>query len=149
PPPPVVVYSHSNFIYLWPVWVLGLVFGLIVTPWSGMVLAMVPEDTKAMKDIDIPNWGKRDVLIVPEKKALPTDKDGTVVQPKLHISNSKNLGSWYLFITALCIFFSTVTLRGQWSVMIITTIEFPNVIFMDRRIKQIEKMMQTRQVLNV
>src|SRR5437660_10254226 len=91
PPPPVVVYSHSNFVYLWPVWVLGLVFGLIVTPWSRMALAIVPEGTEAKQGVVVPAWGDKahDVLIAPDK-SLPVDKDGHVSQPKLHISNRKN-----------------------------------------------------------
>lgn len=128
-PRPVTVYSHSNLFYMWPVWFLGFVFGLIITPLSGQVLAVVPKDTEPHQDLNIPNIGTRDALVLPKGKTLETDADGNPIRPKLHIAATKNLGNWYLFITALVIFFSTVTLRGLWSVMIIGTVIFLIIIF--------------------
>jgi hypothetical protein len=139
PPGPqeITIRSHSNIFYMWPVWFIGLIFGLIVTPMSGHLLAVVPKDTKLEKPIE----GEREVQVtvvdlkaqkeIKEKEVsvfiVPKDKE--VAPPKLHISDNKNLGTWYLFITAMCIFFSTVTVRGWVAISIVSTIIFLVIIF--------------------
>src|SRR5262245_351588 len=127
-PQEITLRAHSNIFYMWPVWLVGFVFGLI-TGFSGQVVAVVPEGTEAKADIEIQNIGKRDVLIVDKEKALLRDKDGKLEQPKRHIAGNKNLGSWFLFITVLCIFFSTVTVRGWVAISIVSTIVFLVIIF--------------------
>src|SRR5207244_5750692 len=56
-------------------------------------------------------------------------KDADIAPPKLHISGSKNLGSWYLFIAAMCIFFATVTVRGWVAITVVSFIIFLVIIF--------------------
>ncbi len=143
PPAPreIIIYSHSNLFYWWPVWACGLIMA-IVTAFSGQRLAIVPSGTKAEKGRELP-WLKiadakqpqkdeefrRDVLVVPEKKHLTKGKDNELDDPHLRISNSKNVGSLYCTILLLVIFITNVPLRGLWSVIVIITIIFLSVIF--------------------
>src|SRR5262249_54255980 len=119
--------SHSNIVYLWPIWVLGFIFGLISLG-SGQVLAIVPEGTQPRTEVEI-DRERREVLILPQGKHLPKDNDGNLIRPKLHISGSKELGNFYFLITALVILFATVTFRGLWSYVIIIVIVFLTIVF--------------------
>jgi hypothetical protein len=93
PPPPlmppaeqnVVVYSHSFLFYWWPVWVVGFIFGLIVTPLSGQLLAIVPEGGKDDKNEPYLSNMTTDDLKDPEKpeKGFKESKSGEYVQVRV------------------------------------------------------------------
>jgi hypothetical protein len=134
-PQQITIRSHSNIFYIWPIWFFGFIFGLIVTPLSGHLVAIVPKGTELEKsegdktvNVTISEKGKgantlenRSILIAPEKADL--------APPKLHISGSKNLAAWYLFITAMCIFFATVTVRGWVAITVVSFVIFLAIIF--------------------
>jgi hypothetical protein len=97
------------------------------------VLAIVPNHTKPMSSQVVPGLGddkdRRDILVVPEKTQLPRDKDKQPIVPKLHVSNSKNVGTWFCTVLLLVIFITNVPLRGLWSVIVIVTVFFVSIIF--------------------
>jgi len=124
------IISHSSLFYWWPVWAVGFLMCLI-TYFSGQLMAIVPTGTVAEKSRPIP-WESndpRDVLVTPKDKHLPQDKDGKLVQPKLHIAASKNLGVLFCFVVLLVIVITNVPLRGLWSVIVIVFLVFLSIIF--------------------
>ncbi|MBM4069602.1 MAG: hypothetical protein FJ271_11725 [Planctomycetes bacterium] len=131
-PQEIVIYSHSNLFYWWPVWACGFIMA-IVTAFSGQSLAIVPNNTKPMTSQVVPGLGddkdRRDILVVPQKTQLPRDKDKQPIEPKLHVSNSKNVGTWFCTVLLLVIFITNVPLRGLWSVIVIVTVVFVSIIF--------------------
>src|SRR5262245_54261925 len=67
----IVIYSHSNFFYWWPIWVLGYFFALI-TLTQDEFLYVVPAGTvasKRMVEVD-GKMVERSVLVLPEGKKL-------------------------------------------------------------------------------
>ncbi len=133
-PKEIRIISHSSLFYWWPVWAIGFIYGLIVTPLSGQRLAIVPDKTELHKPV------KTTVIIQKEKEKTETIdyKDQQILvappgkeiaEPKLHISGSKNIGILFLTILLLVIIITNVPLRGLWSVMIIGTIVFLSIIF--------------------
>lgn len=134
-PQEIIIYSHSNLFYWWPVWACGFIMTL-VTLFSGQSLAIVPNGTYPMQNQDISKLGGkdktediRDILVAPPKHSLPKDKDRKLIEPKLHVSNSKNVGTWFCTVLLLVIFITNVPLRGLWSVIVIVTVVFMSIIF--------------------
>ena len=137
----ITIYSHSSLFYWWPVWVGGFIMA-IVTAFSGERLALVPAGTIAYPHQEIP-WlktdkdkakneetARRDVLVAPQKHDFPRDKStNDLIQPRLHIAHSKNVGVLFCTILLLVIFITNVPLRGLWSVIVIGTIIFLSIIF--------------------
>jgi len=112
------IYSHSSLFYWWPVWAVGSIMALLT--WTdGSRMALVPVDTKPEAQRDVPGSGTRDVLIVPQGKKLPQNKEGNLIEPKLHMANSPKLGVIYVTVLIVIIIISNVPLRGLWSVIII------------------------------
>jgi hypothetical protein len=112
------IYSHSSLFYWWPVWAVGFIMALIT--WAdGYRMALVPHDTKAESARDVPGSGTRDVLIVPEGKKLPRDKEGNLMGPGPHMANSAKLGVIYATVLIVIIVVSNIPLRGLWSIIII------------------------------
>ena len=123
----ITIYSHSSLFYWWPVWVGGFIMA-IVTAFSGERLALVPAGTIAYPHQEIP-WlktdkdkakneetARRDVLVAPQKHDFPRDKStNDLIQPRLHIAHSKNVGVLFCTILLLVIFITNVPLRGLWS----------------------------------
>lgn len=141
PPPPqeIVIFSHSNLFYWWPVWACGFIMAL-VTAFSGQRLAIVPAHTVAMPDQAVSGLSdakdRRDVLVVPKDKKLPRDSENQPLEPKLHVSSSKNVGAWFCTVLLLVIFITNVPLRGLWSVIVIVTIIFLSILFALVHIKE-------------
>lgn len=142
PPQEIVIYSHSNLFYWWPVWACGFIMAL-VTVFSGQSLAIVPNGTIAERERQVQGHDEpRDVLVVPAKKHLPPapapdqKKKPEPGQPKLHVSNSKNVGTWFCTVLLLVIFITNVPLRGLWSVIVIVTLIFLSIIFALVRIQE-------------
>src|SRR5713101_5563394 len=112
------IYSHSSLFYWWPVWAVGFIMALLTLA-DGSRMALVPHGTKAEAARDVTGSGTRDVLIVPEGKKLPKDKEGNLVEPGPHMANSAKLGVIYATVLLIIIVVSNVPLRGLWSIIII------------------------------
>jgi hypothetical protein len=128
----IYIYSHSSLFYWWPVWAVGLLMALL-TFWDGHRMAVVPPGTIAESSRQVEGHeseGPLDVLIVPKGKKLPIDPyTKTLLEPRLHMAQSKNLGVIFVSVLLLIIFISNVPLRGLWSVLIILFIFLMVVIF--------------------
>lgn len=124
-----VIISHSNLFYWWPVWALG--FLLTILSWFGDYMAIVPAHTTATKaKIVVPVKDAkgnevqeaRYVLVLPEKAEPGSD-------PVLHISGNKNVGVVFVAVLLLVIFITNIPLRGIWSFVVIMFIVFFTIIF--------------------
>jgi hypothetical protein len=132
----IVVYQHSNLFYWWPVWFFGFVFAAI-TYFGDHHMAIVPAGTKAVKDVEIKDekgdFVKHDVLVLDKGKKHLTHKDRTdneiVNQPTIFVSRYRTLGTMYLFILLIVIFITNITLRGQWSLVVLITLSMVAIIF--------------------
>jgi len=128
-PQAVRVVSHSNLFYWWPVWVVGFTMAL-VTWLQRDLMAVVPPDTKAHKEIDFLGE-KRPAYVLP---AAPEGRKGEAAlrqfsDPRLHISHSKTLGVIFCITLLLVIVITNVPLRGMWSLVVIITVIMLSVIF--------------------
>jgi len=132
----VVVYQHSNLFYWWPVWFFGFVFAT-VTYFGDYHMAIVPAGTKAVKDVVVPDDNgvpvTRDVLVLEKGKKHLTRKDANgkehEAQPTIYVSPYRSLGTMYLFVLLMVIFITNITLRGQWSLVVMITLMAVAVIF--------------------
>ena len=124
----IVIISHSNLFYWWPVWALG--FLLTIASYFGERMAVVPNHTYAEKDVQVPmkdDKGKeilkpRHVLVLPEKASEAEN-------PTLHISGNKSVGVIFVAVLLLVIFITNIPLRGLWSFVAILFIIFITIIF--------------------
>jgi hypothetical protein len=127
----IVIVSHSNLFYWWPVWTLGFLFFLL-TLWDGDLLAFVPKKTVAASKVQLtlPSGAHatRDALIVDEGRSLPTAKE-VLMQPKVHIARTKNYGVIFAVVLFLVIVVTNVPLRGMWSLMVIVVLIFLTILF--------------------
>lgn len=119
----ITIISHSSLFYWWPVWFIGFIMAFL-TYWGDHRMAIVPTGTQAVLDGTIEGFeGTRDILVVPEGKQLPRDRQtGAPLEPDLLMATSKNLGGLFLLILFLVIIVTNVPLRGLWSVTIILLI---------------------------
>ena len=119
-PNEIVIISHSPIFYWWPVWLAGYLLAAL-TYVGGYQMAVVPVGTVAegARTVD-GHDGPRNVLVLPPGKQLPRDRaTGTVLQPRLRMAVSNNLGA--LFATTLCVVIvvTNIHMRGLWSVIVI------------------------------
>ena len=128
------IVSHSNLFYWWPVWAVGFILGAL-TYVDGHRLAIVPAETKALRDANI-DGGPHDVLVLPQGKHLLPDNPlkGQQGLPDAHapayrIAASKSYGVFYAFILLLVIVITNVPMRGLWSVVVIILLVLLAVIF--------------------
>jgi hypothetical protein len=126
----VAVYRHSNLFYWWPVWLVGFIFAAI-TYLGDQYMAIVPDHTVAaeQRDVDVTGEGKmekRDVLILPKDDHLHKQKDAAgneeTDQPRLRMAPHHVYGTIYLFVLLVVIVITNITLRGLWSILVVTTI---------------------------
>jgi hypothetical protein len=119
-PSEIVIISHSPIFYWWPVWFVGLLMAAL-TYVDGHQLAIVPVGTVAERARTVGGHDEhRDVLVLPPGTQLPVDrKTGAVLQPRLRMAASNNLG--VIFATTLClvIVITNIHMRGLWSVLAI------------------------------
>src|SRR5262245_32370403 len=114
-PAEVVIISHSPLFYWWPVWAVGfLMAGL--SYWQGAQVAFVPSGTVAERNGQVPGHeGKRDILITPEGRPLPSATDSEeLMQPRLRMAVSNNLGIVWAITLLLVVVTTHVQLRGVW-----------------------------------
>jgi hypothetical protein len=142
-PGEIVIISHSNLFYWWPVWVIGFIM-VALTYFDGHRLAIVPANTEAYANAEVKlpeekghgetvrrTVESRDVLVVPEGKSLPTmlNQPGRLAQPRFRMALSPTYGVLFLLVLILVIFITNVPLRGLWSLFAIIFIVLLSVIF--------------------
>jgi len=131
PPPPMVTYpdreivivSHSNLFYWWPVWAVGFLL-FILTALDGHRMAIVPENTKAIEGVEI-DGKKHDVLAYPAGYV----HKGEFENPRLHATVHKSYAVLWTTVLMLVIVITNVPLRGMWSFVIILLVIFLSIIF--------------------
>jgi hypothetical protein len=129
-PPPgqdqeIVIVSHSNLFYWWPVWAVG--FLLFLLTYAGAHrMAIVPAGTEAIPDVEI-NGQRRDVLAFPwnPKNAHEPDFEA----PRLHATTNKNFAVLWTAVLMLVIVITNVPLRGMWSFVIVLLVILLSIIF--------------------
>jgi hypothetical protein len=125
-----IIYSHSNLFYWWPVWALG--FLLTIVSGFGELMAIVPSGTvPAEKPVQV-QVKNADGKVVEEERhvlALPKSVTKAADQPKLHISGNKSVGVVFVAVLLLVIFITNIPLRGLWSFVAIMMIIFVTIIF--------------------
>jgi hypothetical protein len=132
----IVIYSHSNLFYWWPVWAVGFLLFLMSTV-SSYRMSIVPEGTKAYAktEVEITENGKkesvkRDVLVLPEKRHLDEEKDPDHPRdPFLHASPHKSYGVLWTTVLMLVIVITNIPLRGMSSFVVVMLVIFLTIIF--------------------
>jgi hypothetical protein len=136
----ITVYSHSNLMYWWPVWLVCFVLAAI-TYAEGNQMAVVPDGTVAVSGARVthPNQdfpGERDVLVAPEgqhfslspvggeSKAGPgtdptTAENRQPASPSMTVSSSNSLGVIFAMTLMIVAIVSTLLLRGLVSLIAI------------------------------
>lgn len=132
----VVVYQHSTLFYWWPVWAVGFLFAAL-SYFGDYHMAIVPAGTMARSDVAVTDEAgrpaTRDVLVLGQNKKHLTRKNSddqeVTSQPTIFVSRYRSLGTIFLFVLLLVIFITNVTLRGQWSLVVIIVMIAVVVIF--------------------
>lgn len=131
----IVIVSHSNLFYWWPVWAVGFLLFLMST-FSAHRMAILPEGTRAFPKtkVEIEEDGKkemvlRDVLVVPEKARLDPKNPDHPKDPYLHASPHKSYGVLWTTVLMLVIIITNVPLRGMWSFVVIMLVILLSIIF--------------------
>jgi hypothetical protein len=129
----IIIVSHSNLFYWWPVWAVGFLLGLL-TLFDKQRMAIVPEGTKAVRNAVVGEGNDkmvRDVLVLPDKQHLTMDPSNPdePEQPRLHMPRSRGYGVLFAVVLLLVIVITNVPMRGLWSVVIIVTIVLLAIIF--------------------
>jgi hypothetical protein len=139
-PGELVIISHSNLFYWWPVWLLGFIMAG-VTYFGDTHMAIVPAHTEAAHGREVQvvadnqlKTEKRDVLILPPGARLPPPRDAAdpeteVAQPTMYMAQSKQLGNLYVFVVLLVIIITNIPLRGLWSVLTVVVLVVWVIIF--------------------
>jgi hypothetical protein len=125
----ITIVSHCTLFYWWPVWAVGFLLGL-VSLW-GEKMAVVPNGTHAMRNVEVPIIGKdgketlekREILVLPQNAHLstedPNDPNSPPRDPNLHIWKGKGFGVLFATVLILVVVITNVPLRGMWSFMVI------------------------------
>jgi hypothetical protein len=130
----IVIVSHSNLFYWWPVWAVGFLLFLL-TYTDGHRMVIVPPKTKAMADVELPDeQGKKaphDVLVYPKGERIPSDRSDSkkLQDPYLHATWHKSYGVLWTTVLILVIVITNVPLRGMWSFVVILLVVFLSIIF--------------------
>jgi hypothetical protein len=125
PPPPnpdrqIVIVSHSNLFYWWPVWAVGFLL-FILTYIDGHRMAIVPEGTdKQEVEVD----GKPRQALV-----LPPGFKGELEVPRLHATGHKSYAVLWTTVLMIVVVITNVPLRGMWSFVIIMLVFLMSIIF--------------------
>jgi len=154
PPPPqpgkdeVVVVSHSNIFYWWPIWAIGFLMA-IWTYIDGHRMLTVPRVSEIYHSAEVitredenktTTLKDREVLVMPPKPEAKGGKGGKAEEPSgnrlpdkaadmVHMAKNKNLGVIFCIALVLVIVITNVPLRGMWSVVVIILIVLFSVIF--------------------
>jgi hypothetical protein len=117
-PSEVVIISHSQFFYWWPVWAVGFVMA-VVTWFNGEQVAFVPPGTMAARGKQVEGIeGPRDVLIAPAGQPLPAAAGSDELkQPRMRMTPSNNPGIIWMLTLCVVIVITHVQIRGLGSVV--------------------------------
>ncbi len=136
----IVIISHSNLVYWWPVWAVGFLLG-ILSLLSGQKLATVPDGTAVAVNAHVVGQTPdgqpldaegREALVLPAGKTLhhPGGDPGQGAEgPRLHMVSSKGFGVLFVTVLLFVVVVTNVPLRGLWSVLIIAVLILLAVIF--------------------
>lgn len=133
-PGELVIISHSNLFYWWPVWLTGFVMAA-VTYFQHTTMAVVPRGTVAVRDsrVQLPDGKevRRDVLIAPAESPLPEDpaNPDAVRQPRARVAQSKEPGVLFAAVVLLVIAVTNIPLRGLWSLLTVLVVFLWVIIF--------------------
>jgi hypothetical protein len=135
----ITVYSHSNLMYWWPLWLVCFVLAAI-TYAEGNQMAVVPDGTVAVSGATVthpsyPFPGERAVLVAPANKTFPlipvegeaaaggsdpTDgRSRPPASPSMTVSGSNSLGVIFAATLLVVAVVSTLLLRGLVSVIVV------------------------------
>jgi hypothetical protein len=131
-PQEVVVISHSNLFYWWPVWAVGYLMA-IITLFNHELMTTVPSGTEAV------NKANGSITYGPDRKnkslndqdlyVAPPDYKKDFQPPGVQMTLNKSLGVVYAIVLILVITITNVPLRGLWSVIVIVVIVLVSIIF--------------------
>jgi len=136
PPVPqeVVVISHSNLFYWWPVWAVGYLMAIITLVHHDLMVT-VPSGTEVANnangsitygtDKKNKSLNDQDLFISPPD----SKKEKKFEQPYLQMTPNKSLGVVYAIVLVLVVTITNVPLRGLWSVIVIVVIVLVSIIF--------------------
>jgi hypothetical protein len=133
----VIVVSHSNIFYWWPVWAVGFLMA-IWTLFDGHRMVTVPTRSEVVTGAKVTfqegsktvTEENREVVILPENKQMArAPGSDRPAQPRVHMARNKNLGVIFCMTLLLVIVITNVPLRGMWSVVVIILIILLSVIF--------------------
>lgn len=127
------IVSHSNLFYLWPIWAIGFLLGLltlfdnqrlVVVP-AGSALGRQATGTITYKPVTeegeaAPKEDKlddRDIVIAPKGKKIAME-----APPHLHMTRHKTYGVVFAFTLLIVLFITSVPLRGLWSLIAVILI---------------------------
>ncbi|MFO0843614.1 MAG: hypothetical protein U0797_14665 [Gemmataceae bacterium] len=139
-PDEVVVVSHSNLFYWWPVWAVAFLMAAL-TYLDGSYMVTVPPGSEAVVDAKVfgqhagknAEYSNREAIVLGEGRHLPraigADPKAEPAPIRLHMTKSKNYGVIFCITVLLVIVITNVPLRGMWSVVVIITIILLSVIF--------------------
>jgi hypothetical protein len=136
----ITIYSHSNLMYWWPVWLMCFVLAAI-TYSEGNQMAVVPAGTVAVSDATVMHAeqefpGPRSVLVAPEDEHFPLapassdSKSGPgtdptepgnrePARPSMTVSGSNSLGVVFAATLIVVALVSTLLMRGLISLIAI------------------------------
>jgi hypothetical protein len=129
----IVIVSHSNLFYWWPVWAVGFLV-TILSYMENYRMAFVPPGTETFRSAKVE--GKRgdeqvtvegrDVLVAPDGKHLPpAEAQG----PHVRVAHNKSYGVVFVIVLLLVIVVTNVPLRGLWSFIVLIVCIFLTIIF--------------------
>jgi hypothetical protein len=123
-PGELVIISHSNLFYWWPVWLAGFILAVVTYVQEGR-MTIVPAGTVGARDrqveVDPGEMAARDVLILPQDRRLPAPRDAEdpreVKQPTVRMAEGRLPGVLFAFVLVLVIAVTNIPLRGLWSLL--------------------------------
>jgi hypothetical protein len=137
-PGELVVYSHSNLFYWWPVWATAFLLATI-TAYHNHRMAVVPPRTQAAKqrlvqvEPDVDKLERRDVLILPAGAKLITqinaDGEEVVAQPRIFMDEGRGLGVIFVVVLLVITYLTNVPMRGLWSLLVVILVILLSIIF--------------------
>jgi hypothetical protein len=132
-----IIVSHSTLFYWWPVWLVGLLLGILSLMW-GSRMAIVPAGTEVVqnaeviapaKESKVTSYKDREVLVLPAADPKNPDHKLSDDSLRLHIARSKSFGVLFATVLLLVIVITNVPLRGMWSFMVIFLVIALSIIF--------------------
>lgn len=142
----IIIISHSNLFYWWPVWAVGFLMALL-TFIDGHRMILVPADAEARRDWSVPPGagqppvlregvllqvdanGKSKGNLMPDKPDQPGGVLPKPNDPKLHMAASPGYAVVWATVLLVVIFITNVPLRGLWSALVIALIVLVAVLF--------------------